>query len=316
MKLVFAGTPQPAALALERLLASSHDVVAVLTRPDARRGRGRALHPSAVKEVAAHHNIPVLTPNTLKAGTPDGNTVRACLEELRPDCIPVVAYGNLIPQDLLSVPQHGWVNLHFSLLPRWRGAAPVQAALAAGDQVTGVSTFLIDAGLDTGDVLLQDETPIDTSFTADDLLTVLAHQGAELLVETMTQLERGVLRPQAQVGTATYASKISVEDARVDWRAPADEISRRIRAFTPAPGAWTVLGGDRFKIGPVTPSTLKELKPGELRIDKKIVCVGTGTRDVLLGAIQPPGKRMMDASAWARGLHGNTTGEAEEMRFE
>ncbi len=316
MKLVFAGTPEPAALALERLIASSHDVLAVLTRPDAPRGRGRTLHPSSVKEVALKHNIPVLTPSTLKAGTPEGDSVRASLAELQPDCIPVVAYGALIPQDLLGVPRHGWVNLHFSLLPRWRGAAPVQAALAAGDAVTGVSTFLIDAGLDTGDVLLRDETPIDPSFTADDLLTALAHQGSDLLVETMNQLEHGKVRPEPQIGTATYASKISVEDARVNWRTPADEIARRIRAFTPAPGAWTVCQGERYKLGPVTVLGTKELSPGEVRIEKKLVRVGTGTVDVLLETIQPPGKRRMDAAAWGRGVRGGNTAAAEEMRFE
>lgn len=316
MKLVFAGTPQPAALALERLIASSHDVVAVLTRPDAPRGRGRTLHPSPVKEVALRHNIPVVTPSTLAADTSDGEAVREALAVLRPDCIPVVAYGNLIPEDLLDVPRYGWVNLHFSLLPRWRGAAPVQAALAAGDEVTGVSTFLIDAGLDTGDVLLRDEIPIDARCTADDLLSTLASRGAELLVDTMTQLEQATVVPQAQVGTATYASKISVDDARVDWRAPADDIDRRIRAFTPSPGAWTVCQEERFKIGPVTLTSLRELEPGELRIEKKAVRVGTGTVDVVLGTIQPPGKRMMEATAWGRGVRGVSPETPAEMRFE
>ena len=174
MRIIFAGTPEPAVVALEKLIASSHEVVAVITRPDARKGRGRSLHPSPVKAVAQEHGIEVLTPSSLRPDTEDGQALRARLRELEPEAIPVVAYGNLVTKDLLELPQHGWVNLHFSLLPAWRGAAPVQAAIAAGDEITGASTFRIEEGLDTGPVLGTVTEEIRTTDTADDLLTRLA----------------------------------------------------------------------------------------------------------------------------------------------
>ncbi len=229
MKLVFAGTPEPAVVALEKLLASDHEVVAVITRPDARRGRGRTLHPSPVKALAVEHGIEVLTPTTLKAGTDDGEAVRARLQELAPEAIPVVAYGNLVPKDLLDVPTHGWVNLHFSLLPAWRGAAPVQAAIRAGDEITGATTFRIDEGLDTGDILGTVTEEIRDTDTADDLLTRLAYSGADLLTATMDLLASGQADPQPQRGEATHAAKITTEDARISWDAPAFAIDRHIR---------------------------------------------------------------------------------------
>ena len=249
MRLVFAGTPEPAAAALERLIASDHEVVAVLTRPDARRGRGRTLHPSPVKALALEHGIEVLTPESL---TRD-DAIRDQLKELAPDAIPVVAYGNLIPADMLDIPAHGWVNLHFSLLPKWRGAAPVQAAIAAGDAVTGATTFRIDEGLDTGDILDTLETVIGEAETSGELLERLAYAGADLLVETMDAFEAGTADPTPQPEEGTYAHKINPADARVDWNQPAAVIDRGIRAHTPAPGAWTMRGEDRFKLGPVTP---------------------------------------------------------------
>ncbi len=302
MRLIFAGTPEPAVVALEKLLASDHEIVAVLTRPDARRGRGRTLHPSPVSALAQEHGIEVLTPATLKAGTEDGDAVRARLRELAPDAIPVVAYGNLIPEDLLDLPTHGWVNLHFSLLPAWRGAAPVQAAIHHGDTTTGATTFRIDKGLDTGDVLgtLTDEVR-DTD-TADDLLTRLAYSGADLLVETMDGLEAGTVTPTPQEGEATYAHKITTEQARIDWSADAAAVDRHIRAHTPGPGAWTMIGEERFKVGPVSLTPEQELAPGEVAVSKNEVRVGTGSGDVVLGTVQAPGKKMMAADAWARGL--------------
>lgn len=302
MRLIFAGTPEPAVVALQRLLTSDHEVVAVLTRPDARRGRGRTLHPSPVSALAQEHGIEVLTPTTLKAGTEDGEAVRARLAELAPDAIPVVAYGNLIPRDLLDLPTHGWVNLHFSLLPAWRGASPVQAAIRAGDDITGAATFRIEEGLDTGPVLGTVTEVIRPTDTADDLLTRLAHSGAELLAATMDGLAAGALVPQPQTGEATYAHKITTEDARIDWSAPAFAVDRHIRAHTPGPGAWTMLDRDRIKIGPVTlHSEGTDLAPGEIRVDKNTVTVGTGTGAVILGEAQPPGKKMMNAADWARG---------------
>lgn len=309
MRLVFAGTPEPAAAALQRLIASDHEVVAVLTRPDARKGRGRTLHPSPVKALALEHGIEVLTPESL---TQDGS-IRGQLEAREPDAIPVVAYGNLIPADMLDIPRHGWVNLHFSLLPQWRGAAPVQAAIANGDEVTGATTFRINEGLDTGDIVDTLETRIGPAETSGELLERLAEDGADLLVRTMDALDAGTatLKPQPEEGT--YAHKINPADARVAWSRPAAEIDRTIRAHTPAPGAWTMRGEDRFKLGPVTPTGEGSLAPGATAFGKNEVLVGTADGDVRLGRIQPPGKKMMNAADWARGLSPEAK---EEVIFE
>lgn len=307
MRIVFAGTPEPAVVALEKLLASEHEVVAVLTRPDAKKGRGRTLHPSPVAELAAQHGIEVLKPSTLKAGTEDGEFIRTRLKELAPDCIPVVAYGNLVTSDLLDIAPYGWVNLHFSLLPRWRGAAPVQAAIRAGDAVTGAATFRIEEGLDTGPVLGTITTEITGTDTTDDVLTRLAYAGSELLVKTMDGLEAGTITPVEQQGDATYAAKITKDDARIQWDWPAEEIDRCIRAYTPGPGAWTTWEGNRIRVQPVSLVDRSDLAPGQVAITKGAVFVGTGTCVVQLGAIQPPGKKVMPASDWARGIH-NTEG--------
>ncbi|WP_284784141.1 methionyl-tRNA formyltransferase [Corynebacterium rhinophilum] len=313
MRIIFAGTPEPAVVALEKLLASSHEVVAVITRPDAKKGRGRSLHPSPVKALAQEHGIEVLTPSTLRPGTEDGDNLRQRLAELQPEAIPVVAYGNLISKDLLDVARHGWVNLHFSLLPAWRGAAPVQAAIAAGDDITGASTFRIEEGLDTGPVFGTVTEGITGTDTADDLLTRLAYSGADLLVATMDGLEAGTLEPQAQKGEATYAPKISTAAARIDWAQPAFAIDRHIRAHSPGPGAWTLLDDARLKVGPVrvTEGIDKHLAPGEALINKDAVYIGTATQPVQLDRIQPPGKKMMNAADWARGL-----GKNAEVRFQ
>lgn len=308
MRLVFAGTPEPAAVALERLLASEHEVVAVLTRPDARKGRGRTLHPSPVKAVAVEHGIEVLTPEKL-----DDDTA-ARLRDIAPDAIPVVAYGNLIPAGMLDIPTHGWVNLHFSLLPQWRGAAPVQAAIREGDATTGATTFRINEGLDTGDILDTLTDTISDDDTAGVLLERLAYSGADLLVRTMDGLESGTLTPKAQPEEGTYAPKILTADARVDWAADSTVIDRAIRAHTPAPGAWTMRGEERFKLGPVTSVDSTELAPGQVAFGKNEVRVGTGTRDVVLSTIQAPGKKMMNAADWARGLANDV--RAEGMTFE
>lgn len=306
MRLVFAGTPEPAVVALQKLIDSDHEILAVLTQPDARRGRGRSLHPSAVAELADRHGIEVLKPTTLKPGTEDGELVRARLAELAPDCLPVVAFGQLITPDLLEVAPHGWVNLHFSLLPAWRGAAPVQAAIREGDARTGATTFRIDAGLDTGAVLATLEEEIRPTDTADDLLTRLAHSGADLLVQTMDGLAAGTITPTPQRGDASYAAKISTADARISWSDPAEVIDRHIRAHTPGPGAWTTLAGERIKVAPVTLSTgvdVPTLAPGVLQVGRSVLLVGTGSAPVALGRIQPPGKKMMNAADWARGVH-------------
>ncbi|ANE04108.1 methionyl-tRNA formyltransferase [Corynebacterium crudilactis] len=306
MRLVFAGTPEPAVVALQKLIDSDHEVVAVLTQPDARRGRGRTLHPSAVAELAQQYGIEVLKPTSLKADTEDGQAIRTRLAELAPDCLPVVAYGQLITKDLLDVAPHGWVNLHFSLLPAWRGAAPVQASIREGDQVTGATTFRIDEGLDTGLILSTLEDAIQQTDTADDLLTRLAYSGGDLLVETMTGLEQGTISPREQEGDASYASKITTQDAQIEWTQPAEVIDRHIRAHTPGPGAWTTLVDARLKVSPIGHSGDDlELAPGAIMAQKNAVLVGTGTTPIILGQIQPPGKKMMNAADWARGVQLN-----------
>ena len=293
MRLVFAGTPEPALPSLEALLASRHDVVAVLTRPDAPAGRGRTLRPSPVRERAEAAGLEVLTP-----AHPRDDTFQARLRQIAPDCCPVVAYGALVPQPVLDVPTHGWVNLHFSLLPAWRGAAPVQHAVLAGDEVTGATTFRLEAGLDTGPVFgvtTEDVRPTDTS---GDLLARLAVAGAGLLVATLDALEDGSVQavPQLTEGVS-LAPKIISEDARVDWTASALRVDRLVRACTPAPGAWTTLRGKRVKLGPVT-VTDQVLAPGELRDG----LVGTATTAVRLGGVRPEGRAAMAAGDWLRGL--------------
>ncbi|WP_018657332.1 methionyl-tRNA formyltransferase [Actinomadura flavalba] len=299
MRLVFAGTPEPAVPALRALLASSHDVVGVVTRPDAPAGRGRRLTASPVGQVAAEAGVPVLKP--AKARDPE---FLDALRALEPDCCPVVAYGALLPRPALDVPPRGWVNLHFSLLPAWRGAAPVQHAILHGDDMTGAATFQIEEGLDTGPVFGVLTEPIGPDDTAGTLLERLAVAGARLLADTMDGIEAGVLeaRPQSAEGVS-LAPKITVEDARVDWTAPAHRVDRLVRACTPAPGAWTEFRGARLKLGPVRPAPDAErLAPGELRAGKKDVLVGTATHPVVLGEVGPQGKKTMRAADWARGL--------------
>ncbi|WP_328917138.1 MULTISPECIES: methionyl-tRNA formyltransferase [unclassified Streptomyces] len=300
MRLVFAGTPEVAVPALDALLASDrHEVVAVVTRPDATAGRGRKLLASPVAQRAEEAGIEVLKP-----ARPRDEDFLARLREIAPDCCPVVAYGALLPKSALDVPAHGWVNLHFSLLPAWRGAAPVQHAVMAGDEVTGASTFLIEQGLDSGPVygvITEEIRPADTS---GDLLGRLAVSGARLLTATMGGIERGdlVARPQPADGV-TLAPKITVEDAAVDWAAPALRVDRLIRGCEPAPGAWTLVDGERLKLGPVrlVPDRT-DLAPGELAVAKNAVYAGTGSHAVELGEVQPQGKKRMPAAAWARGV--------------
>ncbi len=285
---------------LRALLGSDrHEVVAVLTRPDAPTGRGRRLRPSPVATVAADHGVELLQPR--RVSDPDSLTLLAARA---PDCCPIVAYGGLIPPPALAVPPHGWVNLHFSLLPAWRGAAPVQHALIAGDDVTGATTFRLEQGLDTGPVYGVLTEPIRPRDTAGELLARVAGSGAELLLATLDGIAAGRLgaRPQPAEGVS-YAPKLTAADARIDWSTPALAVDRRIRGCTPAPGAWTTVGGERLRLGPVVPVTAAEgLASGELRIDRDEVVVGTATHGVRLGDVQPPGKRFMPAAAWIRGL--------------
>jgi methionyl-tRNA formyltransferase len=298
MRLVFAGTPEVALPSLTALLESRHEVVAVVTRPDAPSGRGRSLQSSPVGAAAAAHGIEVLTPTH-----PRDAEFLARLTEIAPDCCPVVAYGALVPRPVLDVPRLGWVNLHFSLLPAWRGAAPVQHAVWHGDDVTGASTFLLEEGLDTGPVFGVVTETIAATDTSGDLLGRLAVSGAGLLVATMDGLEAGLLvgAPQPPDGVS-LAPKISVEDAEVDFTVPAMALDRQVRACTPSPGAWTTFRGERLKLSPVT--LLAEdasLAPGELAVDKNRVRVGTASHAVVLGEVRAQGKKAMAAADWARG---------------
>ncbi|SDQ45924.1 methionyl-tRNA formyltransferase [Quadrisphaera sp. DSM 44207] len=306
MRIVFAGTPSPALPSLEALLASRHEVAGVVSRPDAPAGRGRRASRSPVTERALEAGLPVLQPH--RAGEP---AFLAALAELAPECCPVVAYGALLPPPALAVPARGWVNLHFSLLPAWRGAAPVQRAVMAGDDVTGATTFLLEEGLDTGPVLGSMTTAIGPRETAGDLLARLAVDGARLLVATLDGLEDGAVVPQPQPADGvSSAPKVTVEDARVRWEEPASAVDRRVRGCTPAPGAWTTWRGERLKLGPVEPvlevaASEEEdapLVPGELRAGRDGVLVGTATDPVRLGLVQPAGRRAMPAADWARGV--------------
>ncbi|MFN2560240.1 MAG: methionyl-tRNA formyltransferase [Jatrophihabitans sp.] len=298
MRLAFAGTPAAAVPTLRALLESPrHEVVAVITRPPAPAGRGRHTVASPVAELATDAGIAVLTPRR-----PSEPEFLADLSALAVDCCPVVAYGALLPPAALAVARHGWVNLHFSLLPAWRGAAPVQHALLRGDEVTGASTFLIEAGLDTGPVYGVVTETIRSDDTAGTLLERLSLSGAGLMAATMDGIADGslVAVPQSTDGVS-IAPKIGVDDARVGWEAPGRHIDRLIRACTPAPGAWTTFRDERIKLGPVRLRGTNELAPGQLGVRRSGVAVGTASIDVELGSVQPPGKRPMPGADWARG---------------
>lgn len=300
MRLLFAGTPAAAVPSLRALLDHpGHEVVAVLTRPDAPAGRGRRLVQSPVAELGRAAGVEVLTP-----GRPSEPEFLDRLRELDIDCAPVVAYGALLREPALGLPRHGWVNLHFSLLPAWRGAAPVQHALLHGDDSTGASTFLIGPGLDDGPVFGVMTESIRPRDTSGDLLVRLSRGGAALLAATLDGIADGSLRPQPQPSDGvSLAPKLTSTDAEIRFDQPALAIDRRIRACTPAPGAWTAVGDERLKLGPVAPADSESPVPaGELRVTKRSVLVGTATRPVELGMVLPAGKKPMPAADWARGL--------------
>ena len=297
-------------MALEALLGSAHEVVAVLTRPDAPSGRGRRTSRSPVAERADAAGVPVLQPRS-----PREPEFLDTLRDLAVDCAPVVAYGALVPPAALELPRHGWVNLHFSLLPAWRGAAPVQHAIMAGDEVTGAATFQLEAGLDTGPVFGVVTEPIGPRDTAGDLLGRLAVSGARLLVATLDGIADGSLRAEPQPAEGiSLAPRIDTADARVVWELPSHVVDRRVRGVTPAPGAWTTFRGERLRLGPVQPEPAPDgLAPGELSVDKHGVVVGTGAGAVRLGQVQPAGKKMITAADWARGAR---LGDGERLGAE
>ena len=303
MRLVFAGTPAVAVPALEAIAGSRHELVAVLTRPDAPAGRGRHLVRSPVGEWAQARGVEVLTP--VRPREPE---FLARLAELAPDCVPVVAYGALVPPSALAIPRYGWVNLHFSLLPAWRGAAPVQYAVLHGDELTGASVFQLEAGLDTGPVFGTLTEPIGPADTSGDLLARLADSGARLLVDVLDGIGAGSLSAVPQpVEGISLAPKLTVADARVRWDEPAFAVDRRVRAGTPEPGAWSMFRGERVKLGPVTVARDAEaLLPGRIAVQRSRVLVGTGTEPVALGEVRAAGKRAMQSMDWARGVRPST----------
>lgn len=299
MRVVFAGTPPLALPSLETLVSSTHEVAAVVTRPDAPVGRGRKVRASAVAERAEELGLEVLKPEKVR-----DPAFLDRLWALRPDCCPVVAYGALVPRAALDIPEHGWVNLHFSLLPAWRGAAPVQHAILHGDDVTGATTFQLEEGLDSGPVYGVVTEPIGATDMAGGLLDRLAHAGSRLLVATLDGIESGELRPRPQPDEGvSHAPKLSPEEGRVDWAAPALRVDRLVRACTPAPGAWTTFRDTRLRLYPVrVVGSDAGLQPGVLRVERDRVLAGTGSTPVELGDIQPQGKRRMHALEWVRGV--------------
>ncbi len=301
MRCVFAGTPAVAAVALRSILNSPHEVVAVITRPDSRTGRGQNYVPSAVAALAHAEGIPVLTPIDLR-----DLDFEMQLRALEPDCCPVVAYGALVPPTLLGIPTHGWVNLHFSLLPAWRGAAPVQWAVLTGDVMTGATTFSLEAGLDTGPIFGTVTEPIGELDTSGAVLDRLAGAGGQLLVATLDALSTNSIEglPQRSFDIS-YAPKLSGDDARIRWTDPWVGVDRRIRATTPNPGPWTLAGGERIKLGQLSADQIVTdilLPPGQLALVDGAVLVGTATRPARLNLVQPAGKRLMPAGDWIRGL--------------
>lgn len=298
LRVVFAGTPQVAVPSLEALLASRHEVVGVVTRPDARAGRGRRRSQSPVRALAEERGLPVLAPN--RPSDPDFLTELSALE---PDVCPAVAYGALVPCDVLEAPRLGWLNLHFSLLPAWRGAAPVQHAILHGDEITGASVFLLEEGLDTGPVLGTMTETIRPDDTSGALLGRLADAGAGLLTATVDALAEGRITPVAQSGDGvSLAPKLTPLDGEIDWKEPGFAIDRRVRACSPDPGAWTTHRGLRLKVHHLTMTDSTDLAPGVVRAGKRDVLVGTGSGDVRLNHVQPQGKKAMSAADWARGV--------------
>jgi methionyl-tRNA formyltransferase len=297
MRVVFAGTPDVALPALDAIAASKHDLVGVVTRPDAPAGRGRRLTASPVAQRAEELGVPVLKP--IKPRDPE---FLDDLRALHPECCPVVAYGALLPQSALDIPPLGWVNLHFSVLPAWRGAAPVQHAIRAGDEVSGATTFRIVKELDAGPTFGVMTETIRPDDTAGDLLARLAEGGAGLLLATLDGIADGSLEAREQPADGvSFAPKIEVDDARIDWSAPSAAVDRQIRACTPFPGAWTTYEGERVKIGPVT-LVDAALGPGILEVTKSAVLVGTAAGAARLGEVKPHGRRQMAAADWARGV--------------
>ncbi|WEK59822.1 MAG: methionyl-tRNA formyltransferase [Candidatus Microbacterium colombiense] len=303
MRLVFAGTPSAAVPTLRRL-AAVHDIAAVITRPDAPLGRKKVLTPSPVSQAATELGIPVITAARLD----EDATQR--IAALRPELGVIVAYGGLVREPLLSTPDAGWINLHFSLLPEWRGAAPVQRALIAGDEELGASVFQLVAELDAGDVFASRVVPVPAGATADVALKALAIDGAELTAEVVAGIAAGIAQATPQRGEPTFAPKLSLPDGLLDWTQSSDEIFARFRGVTPEPGAHTTIDGQRLKVLEAAPAPDAErLEPGVLVGTRAAVLFGTATTPLAVTRVQPAGKGAMNAADWWRGQR-----DAEGMR--
>jgi len=297
MRIVFAGTPAPAVPSLEALAHSRHEVVGVVTRRDAPVGRKRVLTPSPVAAAAESLGITVIKADRLDA------EATAAIEELRPDLGVIVAYGGLVREPLLSAPRHGWVNLHFSLLPRWRGAAPVQHALIAGDRTTGAAVFRLVPELDAGDVYGEIRYDVPEETTAGDVLAALAERGAGLLTTVVDAIADGTAAAVPQTGKPTFAPKLTIGDGLLDFALPADAVLDRFRGTTPEPGAYAMIGGQRLKVLAARRGEGADLPPRRVRLVGREVHAGTGDGTVVLTRVQPAGKGAMGAADWWRGLH-------------
>jgi methionyl-tRNA formyltransferase len=292
MRLCVAATPKVAIPTLEYLLLSNHELISVITQPDRPSGRGQKSRESEVSQWAAQNNVTCHKPQG------EQETLAALIDA---DLLLTIGYGVILPTSVISLPTHGSINLHFSLLPRWRGAAPVQRAIEAGDSVSGVTVFALDEGMDTGPIYLEKRFALDADITSDELLNELADLGVEAVAQTLTLIEQGV-RPHAQSSEgATRAMKISKGDAQIDWNQSAEVISQKIRAFTSNPGAWTNFRESTLKV--FTPTiTDFPLPPGELLLKEKKLYIGTATSALEIGEIQPSGKALMPASSWVNGV--------------
>ena len=309
MRVIFAGTPDFAAIALAALIEAGHEILAVLTQPDRPKGRGMKLTPSPVKTLTLQSNLPVWQPESLK-----DVAVQQQLRDLQADVMVVAAYGLLLPAAVLNIPEHGCLNIHASLLPRWRGAAPIQRAIEAGDVESGVCIMQMDVGLDTGDVLLSRNTPIKNDATATQLHDALAVIGAEAVVEALEKLPELTAVPQLEAGV-TYAQKLSKADAEIDWALGAKQIHNKIRALNPVPGAWSSLNGQVIKIwtSRVLEMSSTATTGSIVAADKQGIAVQTGEGVVLITELQASGSKRMAAAAFVAG-HNNLMGQQFERQ--
>ena len=297
MRIAVAATPEVAIPTLDALLASKHELLCVITRPDAPAGRGRSFQPTPVANWAETKNVQLFKPET-------NQSLGELIKDL--DLVVTIGYGLLLPKEILETPKHGFINLHFSLLPRWRGAAPVQRAIEAGDSVTGVTVFQLDAGMDTGPIYISEQISLSVSTTADQLFQSLANLGVEPVLKTLDLIERGDSpSPQGNAGT-TRAYKLSKEEGLIDWNSDAEVINRKINAFSPDPGAWSNFRGQVIKINRVRVSN-ETANPGVLKVVEKSIYIGTATSALELLEVTPSGKAQMSATSWANGARLNAT---------